>query len=429
MTVSNEVEETVLSFENQLENLSNENDKLKTLIKEKDIIIKNLKEENILLNQQNEMYKELIDKSNLTIEDNNKESNKEGPKFLDFNKMKKALEKDEKICICGITSNECKDCYPDNKKNNIVIDDTNEKIKLEKELNKIKKENERLIIEIKDIKQDYIKIQNNKNDNNDKDIYKNPEFIKIKLEKEQLEEQNTKKFDELNETIDSLRTQINSIPSEDKIKEKVKLDFEKEIETKYKNMYEEKLKKEKIKKSRNRESSECSNIEINDIANNLLKRYPIIIYREIDGNEVKDMVASECSFIVKYQYEISTKTNKKEEISINEVVDYIIKQENLSRPEKHRLLNKYERCEYLHKTYDDKLNIFKFDLDHISVMTKEEWKIWLQELHKLIKKEYPEDINENVIFNKCDYVYTKGKNKGEKCNKIECRTKSHKKVH
>lgn len=33
MPVSNEVEETVLSFENQLENLSNENDKLKILIK------------------------------------------------------------------------------------------------------------------------------------------------------------------------------------------------------------------------------------------------------------------------------------------------------------------------------------------------------------------------------------------------------------
>lgn len=400
MTVPNEVEETVISFENQLEYLSDENDKLKTLIKEKDIIIKNLKEENSLLKQQNDVYKELIDKNENNIKEKHIQINNNLPKPVPASK---------------------------------IIDSDYEKIKLEKELDKIKKENERLIIEIKDIKQDYIKIQNDKKDINDNEaIYKNPEFIKIKLEKEQLEEQNTKKFDELNETIDSLRTQINSIPSEDKIKEKVKLDFEKEIETKYKNMYEEKLNKEKNKKSRKREYSseslsdnENPNIEKLDKSSELLKRYPIIVYKDINGNEVKNMVASECSFLVKYQYEVSTKTNKKDEISINEVVDYIIKQEKLSHQEKNRLLNKYERCEYLHNVYDDKLNIFKFELNHISVMTKEEWKIWLEELHKLIKQEYPDEVSENVIFNECDYVYTKGKNKGEKCNKIECRTKSH----
>lgn len=392
------IEETILTTEKQMEELYEEIDKLK-------LLNKNLKEENILLKQQNEIYKELLNKNNLIVEPINKDIKIDGSENPNLDK---------------------------NLKNNIVIDNIDEKIRLEKELNKIKEENNRLIIEIKDIKQDYIKIQNNKNDNNDKDIYKNPDFIRIKLEKEQLEEETNKKFDELNETIDSLRTQINSIPSEDQIRKKLKTEIEENIETKYKNIYEEKLNKEKNKKSRNRKessSSGCSNIETNDKSSELLKRYPIIIYREIDGNEVKDMVASECSFIVKYQYEISTKTNKEGEISINEVVDYIIKQEDLSRPEKHRLLNKYERCEYLHKTYDDKLNIFKFDLNHISVMTKEEWKIWLQELHKLIKKEYPEDVSENVIFNKCEYVYTKGKNEGEKCGKIECRTKSHKKIH
>lgn len=220
-----------------------------------------------------------------------------------------------------------------------------------------------------------------------------------------MEEETNEKIEKLNETIDSLRTQINSIPSEDKIKEKVK-------------------------KSRKRESSssdENLNIQTFDIPNILVK-YPISIYRDINGNKVKDMVASECAFIVKYQYEISNKTNNKNELSISEIVDYIIIQEKLTKQEKNKLLNKYERCEYLHKTYKDRLNIFKFDIGHVAYMTKEEWKEWLQELHKLIKQEYPNEIADNIVIDKCDYVYTKGKNKGEKCGKIECRTKSHKKI-
>lgn len=235
--------------EDQIKNLSDENDTLK-------IKIKNLEDEISLLKQQNDIYKELIDKNNLTIEDNKQkiESN-EGPKILDFNKMKEALMKTEK--------------------ENININNDDEKIKLVNELNKIKKDNERLTTEIKEIKQDYIKIQNDKN-----------------------------------------------------------------------------------------------------------------------------------------------------ELSISDIVDYIIIQEKLTKQEKNKLLNKYERCDYLHRIYKDKLNIFKFDIGHIAHMTKEEWKLWLEELHKLIKQEYS-DVSDDVLIDKCDYVYTKGKNKGEKCNKIECRTKSH----
>lgn len=395
--MTKEVEETVISFENQLEYLSNENDKLKSKVK-------NLEEEIYLLQEQNKMYKELIDKNGLNIEDKkdiqiDNEVNNVLPKPIHAWQM--LCSDDETI-----------------ENNDKKID--NKYKELEKELNKFKEDNESLIIEIKDLKQDYIKIQND-----NKDIYKNPEFIRLQLEKEEIEEKNNEKFEKLNETIDLLRTQINGIPSEEQIKNKL----EKEIETKYKNIYEEKLNKEKNKKSRKKESSsnnENPNIEKIDKSSELLRRYPIIIYKDINGSEVKNMVASECSFLVKYQYEVSTKTNKKDEISINEVVDYIIKQEKLSSQEKNRLLNKYERCEYLHNTYKDKLNIFKFELNHISVMTKEEWKIWLNEIHKLIKQEYPNEVSENVIFNKCDYVYTKGKNKGEKCNKVECRTKSHK---
>lgn len=69
MTVSNEVEETVLSFEKQLEVLSDENDKLKNKVKK-------LEEEIYLLKEQNDIYKKIIVQNNISIDiDNNKIKN------------------------------------------------------------------------------------------------------------------------------------------------------------------------------------------------------------------------------------------------------------------------------------------------------------------------------------------------------------------
>ena len=305
--------------------------------------------------------------------------------------------------------------------NNIIKDNVDPKDNNDKDF-LITKQKERIEELIKENKIQDLNIKENINIKNTK------EYIELKQENEELQQEIYNKIDtsdeinKLNKTISNLQEQINNIPNE------------KEIENKYKTLYEE-LIKEQQKKVKNKVKNESNkvdkspNIEAFDKAKSLLKRYPITIYRDINDNEVKDMVASECAYLVKYQYEISNKTNNENEISISDIIDYIIVQEKLSSQEKNRLLNKYERCEYLHKTYIDKLNIFKFDLAHISVMTKEEWKTWLEELHKLIKQEYPDDVSDNVIINKCNYIYLKGKTKGQKCNKIECRTKSHKKIH
>lgn len=60
-----EVEETVISFENQIEKLADENDKLKKINNKQELRIKELEEENILLKQQNEMYKDIIERDKI----------------------------------------------------------------------------------------------------------------------------------------------------------------------------------------------------------------------------------------------------------------------------------------------------------------------------------------------------------------------------
>lgn len=80
MTVSNEVEETDLSFEKQLEVLSEENDKLK-------IKVKNLEEEIHLLKEQNSIYKDIIDKNNLSINIANNNIKNKGSDFPNHHKI------------------------------------------------------------------------------------------------------------------------------------------------------------------------------------------------------------------------------------------------------------------------------------------------------------------------------------------------------
>lgn len=398
------VEETVISFEKQIENLTEENDRLKSKIKE-------LENEVELLKIKNDFNLGIIKKNNIII-DNCCKCNK----YLDLQNREKNI-------------NLCDTCII--KEKNITPAHASADIQgygdLQKEIEELKLLNKKINQEYKDLKADYINVQNTKKEDSYEsfNINNNKDYIKIKTENEQLQEELDNIHND-NSEIDELTKKINDL--EEMLKSKAN---EEEIENKYKKIYEEKLKENKKKSKKSKSDDSIPNIEKNDVesdrALDLLKRYPIIIYKEINNNEVKDMVASECAYLVKYQYEISDKTKIKEnEISIDDIVEYIIVQENLTHQEKNRLLNKYERCEYLHTTYYDKLNKFKFDLNHISVMTKDEWLIWLKELHKLIKQEYPDEVTENVIIKHCDYVFTRGEKKGKKCNKSECRIKSHK---
>lgn len=370
----------------------------------KDII--ELEDENIKLKKENGLLKQ-----ELNLFKKNDTEHIENDLNINYIEVKKMMLGDEYDSINENLKNN---------KTNFVnnIKESSEYKELLNKLNIIEKEK-------KDITEDYIKIQNKSIDIDNDDKFKS---LKDDYDKLYYERENNK--DEINNYLDDIKTMNDTIKElEDKLKN---IPNEEEIENKYKIIYEDKMKqKNKINKTikENNKSDTFPITEKNDKIANLLKRFPITVYRDINDNEIKDMVASECSYIVKYQYEISNKTNNQNEISINDIVDYIIIQEKLTHQEKNRLLNKYERCYYLHKTYYDKLNIFKFDLSHISVMTKEEWKLWLVELHKLIKNEYPDDVSDNIIVNNCKFIYLRGEKKGQPCNRIECRIKSHKKIH
>lgn len=398
MTVPNEFEETVISFEKQLEGLSDENEKLK-------IKIKNLENEVLLLKQQNDIYKELLNKNDLIIEDYKKETittSSTSPRILDFNEMKKVLEKE----------------------NSNIVDD--EKVKLENELNKIKKENERLIIEIEDIKDEYVKIQKDKEENSENinfNVFETPEFIKIKLEKEQLKQElNDKKeiesdeIDKLKEKIDSLSSLVNDIPSEEEIKEKLKSELEKDIEEKYKKMYESKIKKENRKKKENNKGSPV----IQEY--NVLNKYPIKVYKDIGESQIKKLIASEVSLKIKFQCKIAEETNKKQEdITMDDVINYIIKQESLSPQDKSKIKYRFERCSYLNDNYGEYLGIFKFSIYNLGFMSISDWELWVVELEKLIKENF-KDVNFNKDKNhNCRYIFKRGIQKGKYCNIINCK--------
>lgn len=395
------VEETVISFEKQIENLTEENDKLK-------LKIKSLENEIELLKIKNDFNLGIIKKNNIIIENCCKCN-----KYLDLQNREKNI-------------NLCDTCII--KEKNITPAHASADIQgyenLQKEIYELKLTNKKIYQDYNDLKSDYIKIQNIKKEDSYEtfDIENNKDFISLKKEKEKLQEEldniNTNEVDELQQTIDELNEKLNKIPNEE------------EIENKYKKIYEEKLKKDKKRKSQKNNNMDVISPNIptgnDEVKKDILKKYPIIIYRDINENEVKEMVASECAYIVKYQYEIAEKTNKdKSNISLSEIIDYIVLQENLTKQEKQNLSNKFERCEFLHRTYGDKLNIFKFELTHISNMTKDEYKIWLDEFNKKVNIEFP-DSDIKIVHNVCDYEFKSGKKKGQTCNNIECRIKAHK---
>lgn len=320
----------------------------------------------------------------------------------------------------------------------IEIKNLNEDIKLLKDKNNILEnlitKNNNIEVNIEDfhgnneetssnLKHTITNLKNNTNIKNDIDIKKTDEYISLKdkydelvYEKDHKEDDSYKNQEEitnLNETINKLTNKINDLNNKE-------INIE-EIENKYKKIYEDKLKEEKKTKPNTR----CRNKELD-----ILTRYPVIIYKNINDNEVKEMVAAENSYIINYQNEISNKTNKKEnDISLDDIINYIVEQEGLSQQDTSRLKNKFERCKYLQDTYQDKLRIFKFDINMLSHMVDNDWKLWLESFHGLIKNEFPNEVTDTAVYDTCKHILQKGSRKGEQCGKLICRIKSHKKTH
>lgn len=306
-----------------------------------------------------------------------------------------------------------KELYNELKNKTYNIEEDEKYIKLMNEFNEYKENNERYI------------------DSNEymEDITNNEEYINLYNENEKLKKQlndNNKDHEilELKKNIQILEQKINTKPNEE------------EIEAKYKRIYEEKiLKYTKLNSSIKVDKNETKNSDKNKSKfpqneGNVLKKYPITVYTDIGESIVKKMVASKCAYLVKYQYEIAEKTNRLEnDISLDETIDYIIKQEKLSSQQKTKLKYEFERCVFLHKNYKDKLNCLKFSLRDLRHMSAKEWIKWLDGLNNILKNVYKDEDIKDLEHNICKYKFKRGNKKGQECGKINCKNKKHTEIH
>lgn len=259
---------------------------------------------------------------------------------------------------------------------NIDIKDNKEYIKVLNELDKIKSE-------YNYIKEDYINIQrkNDKTEEKDEKIKSLENIIEDLKYKFSNIDNKENEFDEKQDEINKLNETIKILQKD--------------------------IKKVKNKPIKNKP-------EVQDF--NILTKYPIKVYKDIGNSKIKKLIAAEIAYKVKYQCRIAKETERNEEnITMDEIIDYIIQQEELSQQDKSRLKYKFERCIYLNKNYEDKLNIFKFSIYNLSNMSKKHWDLWLNELDRLIQENYNIENNLNK----------KGNDKDKKCNKINCKNKNH----
>lgn len=145
-----------------------------------------------------------------------------------------------------------------------------------------------------------------------------------------------------------------------------------------------------------------------------IERYPVTIYDKTNS-EILNFVSEENKFLIKFQYKIAEKLDKKiEEINIKDIIDFKIKCEGLNdnKDQRKRLKFKIERCKVLYEKYGEKLSRVKISLNYLSEMPEKIWFEWLQSLDNIINNLYIDSI-------KCDYKYKNNKI----CGRYDCKIK------
>lgn len=145
-----------------------------------------------------------------------------------------------------------------------------------------------------------------------------------------------------------------------------------------------------------------------------IERYPVTIYDKTNS-EILNFVSEENKFLIKFQYKIAEKLDKKiEEITIKDIIDFKIKCEGLNdnKDQRKRLKFKIERCKVLYEKYGEKLSRVRISLNYLSEMPEKIWFEWLQSLDNIINNLYIDSI-------KCDYKYKNNKI----CGRYDCKIK------
>jgi hypothetical protein len=347
--------------------------KLQELIKNKDNEIKNLKNDIILLNEKSNILNNII-VDNVNVDDNIQPEDVSKDILIDQqkNKIEKLIDEN------NILINEIKI----ERKKDIQIKETEEYKKLE--------------MELKDIKDDYIKIQNN----NEKD----------------------EKISELQNDVDELKNKLINTKEVD----------EKEIETKYKKMYEDKLKEvNKNKSIPSPTSSKDIKEEISMASDSrtrfqnkklpILERCNVKPYKYNDklknnkkAMQVLEFIDSEHKVMVRFNSHIAEKADEDDNTLWKEIFQHKVDNGLLSNSPSTKSNYKYQvlRCKELYNLYEENLSRFQIYVNYLGRMTEKEWEQYLIEFDKL----YKYTIDENLL---CKHKYKNGKY----CNRLNCKIK------
>lgn len=153
----------------------------------------------------------------------------------------------------------------------------------------------------------------------------------------------------------------------------------------------------------------------------LFKKTPINKFVGIDNNEVFKLIAGEYASDVRYQNLINSKIrNDKQMLEASDFYtqnDINLREKSLEK-RKQRFQRKLSRCTELHEEFGEKLNIFEFNISGVTDMAIIDWPVWKNELKNKIDAEYGD-------IPICKDRYKKGKLKGMMCGKMECKLKSH----
>lgn len=406
--MTKEIEETVQSTGKQMEELYDEIENLKDIISKKNITIKNLEDEIKLLKDQNEIYKSLINKNNYNCITCNG--------YLDLMNKEKGINECD-TCLLKVNKKTSGTTIIDFNKGNkdFVSIPIDEDIK-EKENLKLKKELEELKKEKKEIQSEYIKIQNEKA--KPFDIESDVKYQKLKEQLDELLYEKENKQDNNEEKDELIKKLQNDLKNKEEMNiNKIKEDLRKEIE--------DEIKQNNIQTQTSVVVTRNQKMKNKDL--HILDRYPV---KKLDSinNEILKFVASENAFIIKFQYDICRRVDKSvDEISFDDIFDFKVSCGDLSdtSQERNRFKNKLRRCKYLYTIYEDKLCNFKISLYYLGEMSETNWKLWINEFHKLVLDIYPDfkiDENKTKI---CQYVFKSGKKKGNACGKNDCTNPKH----
>lgn len=162
----------------------------------------------------------------------------------------------------------------------------------------------------------------------------------------------------------------------------------------------------KIQKSRNKELP-------------ILERFGTKYIKEEDikDSEILRFVGEEDCFNIEYQYLVANKIDKNQEnITIDDVVEFKIKYEKKRNTKTRRKEYRYliTRCNYLFEKYKKNLGKFKFSLYNISSMSDDDWNEYKEAFDILYREIFKDSIE-------CDAIIKSGYNKGNKCNRLNCK--------